>query len=123
MAKKILIADDDLTIVKLIASRLKANKYEVVTASDGVQAVAVAHREKPDLIILDIMMPAGSGLTVCENLHKSVDTSIIPLVFITANATEEIRKKGMEMGAAAFIAKPFDGEELVFKIKQILGQE
>ena len=123
MAKKILIADDEPNIVKLLSLRLKANNYNVVGAPDGVYAVSQAHAEKPDLIILDIRMPAGDGITVYENLKSSAATMNIPIIFITAHPNDEIRNKVFEMGAIDFIAKPFDDQELLAKVKKVLGED
>lgn len=122
MQKKILVVDDELHIVQLLASRLRANNYKVTAACDGVQALRVAHKENPDLIILDIKMPAGGGISVYDSLRKSVDTIGIPVIFITAFPNEDIRKQTLEMGAVDFIAKPFSSEDLLSKIKRILGE-
>ncbi len=122
MTKKILIADDEPNIVKLLSLRLKASNYNVVGACDGVQAVARAHEESPDLIILDIRMPAGGGLTVCENLRGSVDTMTIPIIFITAHPNDEIRKRVAELGGEDLIAKPFDDDEILAKVRKVLGE-
>ena len=123
MAKKILVADDEFNIVKLIASRLMANNYEVVTASDGMQTVAKAHKEKPDLIILDIKMPAGGGVTVYDNLKTSLDTTFIPVIFITAHPSEETRKEVLQKGAVDFIPKPFNADDLLAAVRKVLGNE
>ena len=122
MAKKILIVDDDPNVVKVLASRLRANKYEVMASSDGLQAVQKAHQGKPDLIILDIRMPAGSGISVAEKLKISDDTSLIPVIVITGYPDEEIQQKAQEMGAAHFITKPVHAEELLAKVEEILGE-
>lgn len=122
MAKKILIVDDDKKIVLLLASRLKANKYEIVAAYDAVQAVAKAFSEKPDLILLDIKMPAGGGISVMDNLSNSADTAVIPVIVITAYPSTEIQQQVKEMGAVAFISKPFKAEDVLSKIKKALGE-
>jgi DNA-binding response OmpR family regulator len=123
MAKKILVADDEPNIVRQLSLRLKANNYEVVGACDGIYAIRQAHMEKPDLIILDIKMPAGSGITVCENLKSSVETMNIPIIFITAYPSKEMEKKTQEIGGVDFIAKPFSDEELLAKVRKALGEE
>ena len=122
MAKKILIVDDDKQIVLLLASRLKANKYEIIAAYDAVQAVAKAFSEKPDLILLDIKMPAGGGISVMDNLSNSADTAVIPVIVITAYPSAEIQQKVKEMGAVDFISKPFKAEEVLLKVKKALGE-
>lgn len=122
MPKKILVVDDEINVIKVIASRLKANNYAVVTASDGTYAVKRAIEEKPDLIILDIKMPAGGGISVFENLRRLDNTMMTPIIFITAHPTEEIKQKVLEMGAEDFVAKPFDPEDLLAKVRKALGE-
>ena len=122
MPKKILIVDDEINVIKVIASRLKANNYDVVTASDGTYAVKRALEEKPDLIILDIKMPAGGGISVFENLRRLDSVMMTPVIFITAHPTEEIKKQVLEMGAEDFVAKPFDPDDLLAKVRKALGE-
>jgi len=123
MAKKILVVDDEPHIVKTIASRLMSKNYEVVAAYDGVQAIAKARKEKPDLIILDIKMPAGGGVSVYESLKDLIDTAITPVIFITAYPSEETRQKVLEMGAEDFITKPFEPLDLLAKVRKALGED
>jgi DNA-binding response OmpR family regulator len=123
MPKKILIVDDDKQIALLLASRLRANAYEILVAYDAVQAVIKAFREKPDLILLDIKMPAGGGISVLDNLMNSAKTSVIPVIIVTAYPSPEVQKKVMEMGAVGFISKPFKAEEVLSKIREVLGEE
>jgi CheY-like chemotaxis protein len=122
MGKKILIIDDDKAIDFLLASRLKANKYETVVAYDAVQAVAKAFREKPDLILLDIRMPGGGGIRVMDNLRNSANTALTPVIVITAYAGMEIRQKAKEMGVVDFISKPFKAEDILPRIRKALGE-
>jgi len=122
MAKKILVADDEPEIVQALQIRLKEAGYEVVVAFDVLQAIHQAHKEKPDLIILDIRMPAGSGIGVYEKLKMSSETTTIPVIFITAYANDEIVKKVLEMGAEGFFAKPFNIDKLLIKVKTLLGE-
>jgi DNA-binding response OmpR family regulator len=123
VAKKILIVDDEPHIVRLLASRLRADNYEVRVACDGYQCIKVAREERPDLIILDIKMPAGGGLHAFETLRALPDTILTPVIFITAYASEEIRKQVLEMGAEDFITKPFDSDDLMRKVRKALGDE
>ncbi|MFC2061627.1 PleD family two-component system response regulator [Elusimicrobiota bacterium] len=123
MPKKILIADDDPEIVTMLASRLKANNYEVSAAYDAMQTIVKAHKENPDLIILDVRMPAGGGVRVFENLRKSINTALTPIIFTSAYSSEEVEKIVMDSGALDFIPKPFIPEEVILKIKRILGEE
>jgi DNA-binding response OmpR family regulator len=122
MAKKILIVDDDKQIVLLLASRLRANKYEIVVAYDAMQAVAKAFSEKPDLILLDIKLPAGSGISVMDNLSISTETALTPVIVITAYPSPEIQQKVKEMGAVDFISKPFKAEDILPRIRKALGE-
>ena len=122
MAKKILIADDEPHIVQMLASRLRKNNYDVVVASDGMQVTMMAHNENPDLILLDINMPASKGTKVFERLRTSVKTLAIPVIFISAYINDEMRQEVLDKGAADVVSKPFNGEELVEKIRNVLGE-
>ena len=118
---KILIADDDPDILMLLASRLKSNMFDVVTAQDCNTAVKKAYAEAPDLILLDIRMPRVGGIKTFSNLKLYSRTENIPVIFITAFPGEEVEKEVRSMGANDFIAKPFDTEELLAKIKKALN--
>jgi DNA-binding response OmpR family regulator len=121
MKKKILIVDDNPQIVRLLAMRLKASNFDVVAAYDGYQCIPVAKKESPDLILLDIKMPLGGGIGAYETLKGMADTSIIPVIFITAEPSTEVKNLVMEMGADGFVAKPFDSEDLLEKINTALS--
>jgi len=122
MAKKILVADDEPDVVKVLSMRLKAHNYEVIAAFDGLQAVREAYKERPDLILLDIMMPLGDGYTVFENLKRSAQIRLIPVIFISALPPRQVQQKVEELGAQGFITKPFDSKALVAEVKKILGE-
>lgn len=121
MKKKILVVDDEEQILKLLTMRLQTNNYEVVSAKDGYQCTQMAKVEKPDLILLDIKMPNGGGINAFEILRNNIDTKIIPVIFITSYPSLEVKKQVTEMGASGFISKPFDIEELIMKIRSIIG--
>jgi len=121
MKKKILVADDDENIVTLISQRLTVNNYNVVTAYDGIETVCMAHKERPDLIILDIKMPAGSGLKVYEQLCISSDTEKIPVIFITGYPAPDVEEAALCLGTP-FITKPFDSEKLMGTIEKVLDK-
>jgi two-component system alkaline phosphatase synthesis response regulator PhoP len=121
--KKILIADDDRDIVELLQSRLTANGFNVVTANDCSEAIKKAYSEGPDLIIMDIKMPKVGGISAFENLKMYTRTETIPVIFITAYPNKDVQEKVAEMGAADFIAKPFETEELLLKINYALGKK
>jgi DNA-binding response OmpR family regulator len=121
--KKILIVDDERDIVKAVMIRLQGAGYEVVTAFDGAQGVFMAHKEKPDLIILDIRMPAGNGFSVAQRLKRSMHTFTIPVIFLTGSPEKNAEKKAMALGARFYIKKPYDPEELLDAIKRALEKD
>jgi len=118
--KKVLIVDDERDIVKAVMIRLQANGYDVVTAFDGAQGVFMAHKEKPDLIILDIRMPAGDGFSVADRLKRSMHTFSIPVIFLTGSPEKNSEQKAMELGARFYIKKPYDPEELLDAVKRAI---
>jgi CheY-like chemotaxis protein len=120
-AQKILIADDDADVRDILVTRLEANGYEVETAENGVWAVVQARKTKPDLIILDMRMPSGSGESVFDQLKNSIETAFIPVIFVTAYSTPAVRQHMLEIGAAEFIEKPFDSAELLEKVRKVIG--
>ena len=120
--KKILIVDDEPSIVRLLAMRLEANGYETFVANDGSQGFKMEIEVKPDLILLDLKMPAGGGIHTLENLKATVYTSTIPIIIITALPEKEVKKLTMEMGADGFFQKPFKSVELLKKIEELIGE-
>ena len=120
MNKKILVVDDEPNIVKLLSLRLKAHNFDVISAYDGYQCVEVAKQELPDMILLDIKMPLGGGIKAYETLKGITKTSLIPVIFITAFPSAEVKKQVMDMGAEDFISKPFNSDVLIEKIDAIL---
>ncbi len=114
--------DDEPSIVRLLSKRLEANGYEAFGANDSYHCIKMAKEVKPDLILLDMQMPAGGGVHAFENLKASVYTSTIPIIFITALPGEEIKKLIMEFGADGFFHKPFKIAELLKKIKELIGK-
>lgn len=118
--QRILVVDDDRDIVRALSIRLRQAGYEIATAYDGYEAVHSAHTHAPDLILLDIKMPAGDGFSVLERLRDSVKTAGIPVVFLTANPQTANWQRALEMGALDFIPKPYDGKELLRVIKRAL---
>ena len=120
MKKKILIVDDEPRILKLLSATLQHQGYETFTAGDGYQCIKMAKEVKPDLILLDIKMPAGGGLKAYENLQTSTLTSMIPTIFITAYPGEEVKKMALEMGADGFLEKPFSKVELLKSINKLI---
>ena len=120
--KKILVVDDEPQIVQVIQISLEYCGYEVITAFSGNQAISKARSEKPDLVLLDVKMPVESGIGVFEILRSISNTSLIPVIFITASANEEVKEKVLGMGAQDFIYKPFNKNDLLAKVKNALGE-
>jgi len=123
MGKKILIVDDDENIVRILAINLRLDGHEVFSAFDGASAVMQAHRHQPDLILLDIMMPAGNGFSVVERLRSSSRTFHIPIVFISALPKEDLDQKAAEAGVSHYFSKPFDMNALLYYINSGLYLE
>jgi DNA-binding response OmpR family regulator len=118
--KKILIVDDERDIVKALTIRLQTSGYEVFYAFDGAQGVFMAHKEKPDLILLDIRMPAGDGFSVAKQLGESTPTFRIPIIFLTGSPERNSEQRAQELGARFYIKKPYDPEELLDAVKRAL---
>lgn len=118
--KKILIVDDERDLVEMVSLRLKANGYRVITALDGMEALKKAKADGPDLIILDLMLPKMDGYKVCGLLKKDTRYAKIPIIMFTARAQGEDVKLGREMGADAYIRKPFEAKVLLAKVKELV---
>jgi len=114
----ILVVDDDENLLRALSIRLKAAGYTVYAAMDGMQAVMMTHKREPDLIILDIRMPGGSGLTVLDKLRGSMKTRGIPVIMVTAFDDEETKEKVRELGAFRYFRKPFDTDELLKAVEE-----
>lgn len=119
--KRILVIDDDTSMVRLVAQQLKTKGYEIYSANDGYQGFKIAKERKPDLILLDLKMPAGGGVHTFNNLKSTVYTSNIPIIIFTAFPGDEVRKLVLEMGADSFLSKPFSSGDLLSKIKKLIG--
>ena len=122
MAKRILLVDDEVQLVEMVKLRLESNGYNVITAYDGIEALEKAKKEKPDLIILDLMLPKMDGYKVCGLLKKDARYVNIPIIMFTARAQDEDVKLGLELGAEAYIIKPFDPKILMSKIQEFLKE-
>jgi DNA-binding response OmpR family regulator len=119
---KILIVDDDPDLRQALRLRLRANKYETVNAVDGYSAIAQAYKERPDLIILDLGLPAGDGFVVLDRLQKDDKLSTIPVIVLTARDPQSSERRALQAGAAAFFQKPADNVELLDVIRASLSQ-
>lgn len=118
--KKILVVDDEMELVNALEIRLRNEGFEVKTAEDGEDGLKMAREEKPDLLILDLMLPKLDGYKVCRLLKFDQRYKDIPVIMLTARAEEQARSLGMEMGADAYITKPFEWDELLEKISGFL---
>ena len=118
---KILIVDDDPILRLGLNLRLRANNYETAYASDGVQAIAMAQRERPSLILLDLGLPAGDGFVVLERLQQIANLSNIPVIVLTARDIQPNRERALKAGAAAFFQKPADNGKLLSAIRITLS--
>ena len=120
--KRILIVDDEEGIIKLVKMYLEHHRYEVITANDGQVGLSKAKTEKPDLIVLDLMLPKIDGYKVCGLLKRDAGYAKTPVILFTARAQEKDVKLGEEVGADAYITKPFEPEILLAKIKELLNE-
>jgi DNA-binding response OmpR family regulator len=122
--KRVLVVDDDRVIQQLLEVNLELEGYQVAgTASDGQEAIAMAAELKPDLILLDIMMPKMDGLEVCRQLKADPKLSKIPIVLLSARAQDMDIREGLEIGADAYLTKPFDPVELLDVVGRLLTGE
>jgi two-component system, OmpR family, alkaline phosphatase synthesis response regulator PhoP len=120
--KRILLVDDEPALLELIKIRLEANGYEIISASDGQQALDLARKEMPELIILDLMLPKVDGYQVCRLLKSDDKYKKIPILLFTACAQESDKESGREAGADGYIVKPFEPNSLLAKIKEFLKE-
>jgi phosphate regulon transcriptional regulator PhoB len=117
---KILVVEDEPDIRKLVHYNLAQERYKVLEAEDGEQALKIIQRDKPNLVILDLMLPGLSGIEICKLLREKPDTAKLPILMLTAKAGEADRVVGLEMGADDYLAKPFSPRELVARVRAIL---
>jgi phosphate regulon transcriptional regulator PhoB len=118
--QKILVVEDEPDIRKLVQYNLTQEHFNVVEAEDGEQALKLLQREKPNLVILDLMLPGLSGMELCKLLKQRSETAKLPILMLTAKAGEADRIVGLEMGADDYLAKPFSPREMVARVRAIL---
>lgn len=118
--QKILVVEDEPDISKLVSYNLAQERFKVLTAEDGEQALKLIQREKPNLVVLDLMLPGLSGMEVCKILRDQPETAKLPILMLTAKASETDRVVGLEMGADDYLAKPFSPREMVARVRAIL---
>jgi len=119
--KKILIADDRYEVVELVKATLEGEDYQVIDASDGKEALEKIKREKPDLVLLDIIMPKMDGFEVLSEVKKDPKTKEIPIIMLTAKGQKLDKDKGRRLGAQDYIVKPFSPSHLLIKIEEVSG--
>lgn len=120
MSKKILITEDSPTLLAMMKDALEEAGYATITAMDGQEALDKTKKEKPDLIILDLMLPKVDGYKVCAMLKMNEDYASIPIIIVTARGSEQDRKLGDQVRADAYITKPYQHETVLAKIKELL---
>jgi DNA-binding response OmpR family regulator len=118
----ILVADDDRDILDLVAFKLTASGYELITATDGATALTEARRAVPDIVVLDVSMPGMSGLDVCRELRADSITTAIPVILLTARGQDADIEVGFDVGADDYIVKPFSPRELQSRVTALLSR-
>ena len=121
MRKKVLIADDEPNIVTALEFLLERNGYEVYIARNGDAALKLVEAHRPDLVLLDVMMPVRSGFEVCQRMRERADWRDIKIIMLTAKGRDVEMSKGLSLGADSYVTKPFSTHELVAKINGLLG--
>ena len=118
---KILIVDDSRNIRKLLSVILKNEKHAIIESGDGNEALEKARNERPDLILLDVIIPGKDGIRVCREIKADKRTKNIPVIMITSDTSDETRQKAISAGAAAYITKPFEPKEIREAVKKHLS--
>ena len=122
-AERILVVDDNETNRDILGERLAANGYEVLHAGDGEQALAMAARHRPDLILLDIIMPKMDGIEACRRIKGDAALALTPIIFVTAKADSKDVVDGFDAGADGYLTKPIDQAALVARVKALLRRK
>ncbi|MCP1674757.1 DNA-binding response OmpR family regulator [Natronocella acetinitrilica] len=122
MSKRILIADDEPNIVLSLEFLMKRCGYEVLTADNGDAALDLVESEKPDLVLLDVMMPKKDGYQVCQSIRERTELDHVRIIMLTARGRDVEREKGISLGADDYVTKPFSTQEVVNKVQQLLGE-
>lgn len=123
MGETILIVDDSQDIALISARMLSQRGFAVITASDGAEALAIVARQRPDCILLDVMMPRMSGLEVLQALKSEAATANIPIIMVTAKTSDDDVLSGYQQGADYYITKPFTADELSYGVNLVLGHQ
>jgi DNA-binding response OmpR family regulator len=115
--KRVLVVDDDVKVAKVVQLYLSRDGYDVIMAYDGLQALRLARESRPDLIVLDLMLPEVDGLQVCRTIKSETD---VPIIMLTAKTTEHDRITGLDLGADDYMPKPFSPKELAARVRAVL---
>jgi DNA-binding response OmpR family regulator len=118
--KKILIVEDELDLAKVVRKRIAEEGYEVIVANDTYQAIKYAHEHKPDLIILDLMLPGGGGMFFLQNLRMTASLGHLPVVVLTGMKNDTYKTQILREGVEAYLEKPYEPAELIGTIRRIL---
>jgi two-component system chemotaxis response regulator CheY len=121
MSKKILVVDDSAVFRKVITMNLKHAGYEVIEATDGVDALEKIKSNKPNLVISDVNMPKMDGLTFVLKVREDEENKFLPIIMLTTESQEEKKRKGMEAGAKAWLVKPFSPEQLLSAVSKLIN--
>jgi len=119
--KKVLVVDDDPYILMSIEFLMRKNGFEVMVARNGTEALEILHRDRPELVLLDIMMPDVDGYSICRRIKSTPELQHIVVVFVSAKTAEADIKMGYELGAALYISKPFSTRKLMKQILELTG--
>ena len=119
--KNVLLVDDDNTFLLTIGVRLKSMGYTVCTAKDAANAISAVRKNNPDVVVLDVSLPAGDGFLVADRLRNLIASATTPIIFVTASEKPELRERAMKLGAVEFLQKPFDATTLADAIESALS--
>ena len=120
--KKLMLVDDDPNLILLVKDYLEFRGYEVLSASNGIEALEILEKQVPDLIVCDVMMPAMDGYTLVQQIRENPKTNWIPVLFLSAKGQSQDKVKGLSTGADVYLVKPFEPEELVAQVESSLRQ-
>lgn len=121
MPLTVLSVDDERDVTDLVHFHLKRAGFNVLTAANGRQALSLIESRRPDLVLLDLMLPDIDGFGVCEILRRQPETATVPIIIVTAWSTSDARHLGLELGALDYLTKPFSPKELVERVQRTLG--
>ncbi len=121
--KQIVVVEDEPDILEVLSYNLKREGFEVFASLDGEEGLALIRQKKPDLVLLDLMLPGMDGLDICRQLKADEQTQVIPIIMVTAKGEESDIVSGLEIGADDYVAKPFSPKELVARVKAVIRRE